>query len=49
MNERKLALITTESVCYKEVDEIDKQIKTKDTELCIWVNTKQRTSLDLIL
>jgi hypothetical protein len=22
---------------YKEVDEIDKQIKTKDTELCIWV------------
>ena len=22
---------------YKEVDEIEKQIKAKDTELCIWV------------
>ena len=29
--------ITSESVCYKEIDELDKQIKNKDTELCIWV------------
>jgi len=29
--------ITSESVCYKEIDEMDKQIKNKDTELCIWI------------